>query len=359
MSLRVGIVGLPNVGKSTLFNALTKQAAAVANFPFTTIEPNVGVIPVPDDRLKKLAAISRSEKITPTAIEFVDIAGLVKNAHAGEGLGNRFLSHIRTVDAIAHVVRFFAGDTTHVDGTVDPLRDAATVETELALADLDTIARLFTNAEGDVKKRIKDAPARLAALIKLKEHLSQGLPARHACLSDKELENLGPLPLLTIKPTLYVANIDEQQITQSDAITKEFTASYSPVLPLSVKIEQELLSLSDEERQIFLKEYGLLNTGLERLIKASYQLLGLITFLTTGPTETRAWTVRRGNTAPQAAGKIHTDMEHGFIRAETISYKDLITAGSYAAARTKGLLRDEGKNYVVQDSDVMLFKFST
>jgi GTP-binding protein YchF len=358
MSLKVGIVGLPNVGKSTLFNALTKQAAEAKNFPFTTIEPNVGVVPVPDERLEKLAAISKSAKITPTTIEFVDIAGLVKDAHAGEGLGNKFLSHIREVDAIAHVVRFFDdANTIHVNNKVDPLADAETIETELALADLETAERALHNAERDAKGNDKAAMARVPVLIKLKDHLAAGKQARELALEDKERELLQGIALLTGKPTLYVANVSETQIKDS-AVTAAFAQRYAPVLPLCVKIEQELVELSDEERLTFLQEYGLTETGLNRLIQESYKLLGLITFLTTGPTESRAWTVTAGSTAPQAAGKIHSDMERGFIRAETVAYADLVAAGSYAAARAAGKVRDEGKEYVVQDGDVMLFKFS-
>ncbi len=319
MSLRIGIVGLPNVGKSTLFNALTKQAVAARNVPFTTIDPNVGVVPVPDERLEKLAAMSKSEKIVPTSVEFVDIAGLVKNAHQGEGLGNQFLSHIREVDAIAHVVRFFEDPSiTHVMNRVNPIDDVETIRTELELADLNT----------------------------------------------KE-----DTPKLSTKPTLYIANLSETQMQNADAIIAEFKGKISPaapreasersgVLPISIKIEQELVELSDEERATFLQEYGLADTGLNRLIQASYSLLNLITFLTTGPKETRAWTVRQGTKAPEAAGKVHSDMERGFIRAETIAWQDLLSAGSYAAARARGLLRDEGKEYVVQDGDVVIFKFA-
>lgn len=359
MALKIGIVGLPNVGKSTLFNALTKQAAASANFPFTTIEPNVGVVPVPDERLNVLTKLSNSAKITPTSIEFVDIAGLVKDAHAGEGLGNKFLSHIREVDAIAHVVRFFNdGNVLHVANKVDPVADAETIETELALSDLDTAEKLLSNAERDVKSGEKTAPLRVAALRRLVDHLSQGKQARTLTFTETEQEALGPLPLLTSKPVLYVANISEEQIAKSAEVTAEFVKKYHPVLPLSVKIEQELTTLPDDERATFLAEYGLTKTGLDRLIQESYILLGLITFLTTGETETRAWTVTRGAKAPEAAGKIHTDMQRGFIRAETVAYDDLVSAGSYAAARAKGTVRDEGKEYVVKDGDVMVFKFS-
>lgn len=317
--LKVGIIGLPNVGKSTLFNALTKQAAEAANFPFTTIEPNVGVVAVPDERLDVLAKISKSAKITPTTIEFVDIAGLVRDAHKGEGLGNKFLSHIREVDAIAHVVRFFDdGNILHVENSVDPMRDADTIITELELADIETNERMQkkgTNIENAVSK-------------------------------------------LSNKPTLYVANLAENQIRDADKIIHEFAQHYSPVLPLSIKIEQELIELSPDERSTFLAEYGLTASGLTRLITASYKLLDLVTFLTTGPTETRAWTIKKGDLAPQAAGKIHSDIERGFIRAETVAYQDLAKAGSHTAARAAGRVRDEGKEYIVQDGDVMLFKFS-
>jgi len=359
MSLKVGIVGLPNVGKSTLFNALTKQAAESANFPFTTIEPNVGIVPVPDERLEKLAVLSQSEKITPTTIEFVDIAGLVKDAHKGEGLGNKFLSHIREVDAIAHVVRFFDdGNTIHVANKVDPLADVETIETELALADLSTVEKALQRALHDVKGNNKEAKEALPTLQKLNDHLASGKQARDLKLTDEELVVANQLSLLTRKPTLYIANVSEQQIMDADTLVADFKKTHAPVLPLSVKIEQELVQLSDEERKTFLAEYGLHQTGLERLIQLSYATLGLVTFLTTGPTESRAWTVTQGSVAPQAAGKIHSDLERGFIRAETVAYTDLITTGSYAAARAAGKVRDEGKSYIVQDGDVMLFKFS-
>lgn len=357
--MRVGIVGLPNVGKSTLFNALTKQAVQTRNVPFTTIEPNVGIVPVPDERLEKLAAISKSAKITPTTIEFVDIAGLVKDAHAGQGLGNKFLSHIHQVDAIAHVVRFFA-DTNiiHVANKVDPAHDAEIINTELALADLQFVERMLKHAKDEAKSGEKETKARAAILQKIYDHLSAGKAARMLPVTEEEEKLIKDVPLLTRKPMLYVANVSEEQIKQEDPPLKEFSQRYSPVLPLSIKIEQELIELPQGEQETFLTEYGLSQTGLNRLIQQSYKLLQLVTFLTSGPTETRAWTVERESTAPQAAGKVHSDMEHGFIRAETVAYKDLIETGSYAQARATGKVRNEGKNYIVQDGDIMLFKFS-
>ncbi|MCE9643140.1 MAG: redox-regulated ATPase YchF [Candidatus Andersenbacteria bacterium] len=353
MSLKIGIVGLPNVGKSTLFNALTKQAAAARNVPFTTIEPNVGVVPVPDERMEKLRVLSESAKVVPTTIEFVDIAGLVKDAHKGEGLGNKFLSHIREVDAIVHVVRFFAdADIIHVANKVDPTGDAETINTELALADLATTQKLISNAEKIAKGQgadAKEATAQLAVLKKIEATLEQGNPAREVELTEKELELVQTSALLTMKPMMYVANVSESQL--HDTFPENF-------LPLSIKIEQEIAQMSPEDQEIFLAEYGLTETGLNRLIKAGYELLGLITFFTTGPQETRAWTVKKGSLAPVAAGEIHSDMQRGFIRAETVAYTDLITLGGYAAARAAGKVRDEGKTYIVQDGDIFVFKFS-
>ena len=361
MSLKVGIVGLPNVGKSTLFNALTKQAAKAQNVPFTTIEPNMGVVPVPDERLEALTKLSSSAKTTPTIIEFVDIAGLVRDAHKGEGLGNKFLANIRNVDAILHVVRFFPDpDITHVETSVDPARDAETINTELALADLATVEKMRATLEKKVKSQDKEAALLDTVLAKFETALAAGHPAREVPLEEREAAAAGSVPLLTAKPQLYIANVSENSPPPSPAALQQALPlrQGEKSLALSVKIEQELVQLSDEERQIFLQEYSLADTGLNRLIQASYELLGLITFLTTGPTESRAWTLQRGANAPQAAGKIHSDMQRGFIRAETVAYADLAAAGSYAAARQAGKVRDEGKEYIVQDGDVMLFKFS-
>lgn len=356
--LRIGIIGLPNVGKSTLFNALTKQVAKAQNVPFTTITPNVGVVAVPDERLEKLAALSKSAKITPTTIEFVDIAGLVKNAHQGEGLGNQFLANIREVDAIAHVVRFFDNSTIiHVEQTVDPKRDIDIINTELILADLAVVEKMRTNLDKKIRGNDKSAQALDVLLAKISEHLNANQPARTLTLTPEEKDLYITVPLLTGKPVLYIANVSDEQVISPAKLTSVFSPS-DHVLPISVKIEQELVQLPAEERQVFLREYGLERTGLDRLIQAGYSLLNLITFFTSGPTETRAWTVPRGATAPVAAGQIHSDMQRGFIRAETVSYNDLIAASSYAAARSTGAVRDEGKEYVVQDGDVMFFKFS-
>ncbi len=358
MSLRVGIIGLPNVGKSTLFNALTKQAAAARNVPFTTIEPNVGVVPVPDSRLDVLTKLSESEKTVPTTIEFVDIAGLVKDAHRGEGLGNKFLSHIREVDAIIHVVRFFENaDIIHVDNKVNPASDAETINTELALADLATVQKLIQNSEKTAKGtgvEAKEAAAQINVLKKFETQLSQGLPARNVELSEKEQELTQGASLLTRKPMMYVANVSEDQLKNLPV----FEGDLANALPLSVQIEQEIIQLPEDERTIFLSEYGLADTGLNRLIQAGYKLLGLVTFFTTGKDESRAWTVPNGSAAPRAAREIHSDIERGFIRAETVAYDDLVTLGSYAAARSAGKVRDEGKTYLVKDGDIFNFKFS-
>ncbi len=359
MSLKIGIVGLPNVGKSTLFNALTKLAAKAQNVPFTTIEPNIGVVAVPDERLDKLAVLSQSAKIVPTAIEFVDIAGLVRGAHEGEGLGNKFLANTREVDAIAHVVRFFDNpQITHVEMGVDPMRDAETVNLELALADLAMVEKMRNNLIKKIRSEDKEAKKTDELLAILERSLKEGKPAREIVVEEELAKFKKNINLLTDKPVLYVANVSETQLAQPDKTLSTFVEKYKDVLPLSVKIEQELNELDDAERQVYLKEYGLEQTGLNRLIKASYTLLNLITFLTTGPMESRAWTVHRGSLAPVAAGKIHSDMEQGFIRAETVAYIDLAAAGSYAAARSQGKVRDEGKEYEVQDGDVMIFKFA-
>lgn len=359
MSLKVGIVGLPNVGKSTLFNALTRQHAPAANFPFTTVDPNVGVVTVPDERLDRLAALSRSARTVPKTIEFVDIAGLVKGAHAGEGLGNQFLAHIREADAIAEVVRCFpVSEVVHVAGNVDPARDVETIHTELALADLVTLEKIIERERRDLKSGDSLSLRRAETLGKLRTALAEESPARSVTLTPPEAETIRDLQLLTAKPLLIVANLDEAQIRHPATFITALSAPNRPVVPLSVKIEQELTEVSPTERAAFLSEYGLAHSGLDDLVRAAYVLLDLITFFTTGPKETRAWTIARGATAPKAAGKVHSDFERGFIRAETIFWEVLIAAGSYVAAREQGLVRDEGKEYVVQDGDVFIFTTS-
>ena len=364
MSLQIGIVGLPNVGKSTLFNALTRAHATVASYPFTTIDPNVGVVEVPDRRLQDVAAIVRPEEVKATTIEFVDIAGLVQGAHQGEGLGNQFLGHIRQVDALVHVVRCFEDENVvHVDGSIDAERDREIINMELILADLETVDKRLKKTLSQAKSGDKVYKAQAVFLEKLHGVLDGGQPARSLAVDgDLERDLLRDLCLLTTKPVLYVANVAEEDAVSGNALVRGLEEAArqegASVVMISGNIEQELSQLSPEEQQEFLADMGMSEPGLNRLIKAGYELLGLITFFTVGEKETRAWTIAKGTKAPGAAGKIHSDFERGFIRAETIAYEDYIACGSEAVAKDKGLMRSEGKEYVVADGDCLLFRFN-
>jgi len=363
MGIKCGIVGLPNVGKSTLFNAVTQaQNAAAANYPFCTIDPNVGVVPVPDLRLAKLAAIAKSEKIIPTTVEFVDIAGLVAGASKGEGLGNKFLAHIRETDAIAHVVRCFVNDdVVHVAGRIDPLADIDVINTELGLADLDTVERGLRRAEKAAKAGDKDAIRQLDLLKRMQAHLDGGRPARTLQMDPAERPLLHELHLITLKPLMYVANVAENGFRDNpylDDVQKRADVEGADVVPVCAAIEAEIAQLDEADRTAFLEELGLHEPGLDRVIRAAYHLLGLLTFFTVGPKEARAWTSHIGAFAPQAAGEIHTDFEKGFIRAEVISYDDYIACKGEQGAKEAGKMRLEGKEYVVREGDVMHFRFN-
>ncbi len=365
--MKLGIVGLPNVGKSTLFNSLTKAGAESANYPFCTIDPNVGIVTVPDERLNVLGEMYQTKKIIPAAIEFVDIAGLVKGASKGEGLGNQFLANIREVDAIVHVVRCFEdSNIVHVDGNIDPLRDIETINFELIFSDLEILERRIAKTV-KVSRNDKSAAKELELLQKIKAHLEDGRLAKtfSGAEDDEEKEWLESYNLLTYKPVIYAANVAEEELADDGAGNegvcriREYAAKEeSEVFAVCAQIEQEIAELDDDEKKMFLEELGLSESGLEKLIKASYRLLGLISYLTAGEPEVRAWTITKGTKAPQAAGKIHTDFERGFIRAEVVSYEHLTGCGSHAAAKEKGLVRLEGKDYVVQDGDIMLFRFN-
>ena len=364
--MKLGIVGLPNVGKSTLFNSLTKAGAESANYPFCTIDPNVGVVAVPDERLKLLGDLYHSKKVTPAVIEFVDIAGLVKGASKGEGLGNQFLSNIREVDAIVHVVRCFEdSNVVHVDGNVNPLRDIETINIELIFSDLEILERRIAKVAKGARMD-KEQAKELAMLERVKERLEDGkLAIGFETEDEDEEEYFKNLNLLTAKPVIYAANVGEEDLANDgadnagvQAVREYAKETGSEVFAICAQIEEEISELDDEERQMFLDDLGLKESGLEKLIRASYHLLGLMSFLTSGEDETRAWTIKQGTKAPQAAGKIHTDFERGFIKAEVVNYKDLLENGSLAAAREKGLVRMEGKEYVVQDGDVILFRFN-
>jgi GTP-binding protein YchF len=363
--MKLGIVGLPNVGKSTLFNAITKAGAESANYPFCTIDPNVGIVAVPDERLNVLAKMYNPKKVTPTAIEFLDIAGLVRGASKGEGLGNKFLSHIREVDAIIHVVRCFEDNNiVHVEGSVDPIRDIETINLELVFSDMEAVEKRIEKTRKQMKSGDKKYLAEINLLERIKETLDSGKPVRSMVFDSDEADYVNHLFLLTSKPVMYCANVSEDGISSIDqnpyvAKVREIAATEnSEVIVICAKIEEEIAQLDDDEKQMFLDELGLMESGLDKLIKASYKLLGLISFLTAGEPEVRAWTIVKGTKAPQAAGKIHSDFERGFIRAEVVAYDDLIRCGSHAAAKEQGLVRSEGKEYIMQAGDVTLFRFN-
>ena len=362
--MKIGIVGLPNVGKSTMFNAITNAGAECANYPFCTIEPNIGVVPVPDERLEVLTKMFNAKKTTPAVVEFVDIAGLVKGASKGEGLGNKFLSHIREVDSIVEVVRCFEdSNIVHVDGKIDPIRDIETINLELIFADIETIEKRLEKAKKMLKSD-KKYQEEIDVLNKIKVNLEEGKPARILNLTEDENDIIKDMFLLTMKPILYIANISESQITDMEndnnlkKVIEYADKENSKVIPLCVKIEEELTLLDENDKKEMLHELGLEESGLDKLIKASYDLLGLMSFLTAGEPEVRAWTIKKGTKAPEAAGKIHSDIQRGFIKAEVVTYDELIKCGSMQNAKEKGLVRSEGKDYIMKDGDIVLFKFN-